>query len=349
MAVIKYKGVGITALSACVPRNISDNSELGYLIPESEIQKTVNSIGIHQKRFVDEDVTASDLCVKAAEQLLADNNIDKNSIDMLLFMSQLPDYRIPATAPILQHRLGLPVTTAAMDLSLGCSGSVYSLSAAMAYASLNGINRVLLLVGDTLSKLVNKMDKIDAPLYGDAGTATLVEKVDDDFESVFILCSDGEGENAVKIKAGGGRHMTTAENLKEHVESDGSIISDNEVFMNGMEVFNFVMRRAPRSIKDLCEICSLDLGSVGNLILHQSNKFMTDFIARRIKYPLERVPYCLDRYGNTSAPSIPLTICSELRGKELSDAIISGFGAGLSWGTAYISLANCKISPVIEY
>ncbi len=349
MAVIKYKGVGITALSACVPRNISDNSELGYLIPESEIQKTVNSIGIHQKRYVDEDVTASDLCVKAAEQLLADNNIDKNSIDMLLFMSQLPDYRIPATAPILQHRLGLPVTTAAMDLSLGCSGSVYSLSAAMAYASLNGINRVLLLVGDTLSKLVNKMDKVDAPLYGDAGTATLVEKVDDDFESVFILCSDGEGENAVKIKAGGGRHMTTAENLKEHVESDGSIISDNEVFMNGMEVFNFVMRRAPRSIKDLCEICSLDLGSVGNLILHQSNKFMTDFIARRIKYPLERVPYCLDRYGNTSAPSIPLTICSELRGKELSDAIISGFGAGLSWGTAYISLANCKISPVIEY
>ena len=349
MAVIKYKGVGITALSACVPRNISDNSELGYLIPESEIQKTVNSIGIHQKRFVDEDVTASDLCFKAAEQLLADNNIDKNSIDMLLFMSQLPDYRMPATAPIMQHRLGLPVTTAAMDLSLGCSGSVYSLSAAMAYASLNGINRVLLLVGDTLSKLVNKMDKVDAPLYGDAGTATLVEKVDDDFESVFILCSDGEGENAVKIKAGGGRHMTTAENLKEHVESDGSIISDNEVFMNGMEVFNFVMRRAPRSIKDLCEICSLDLGSVGNLILHQSNKFMTDFIARRIKYPLERVPYCLDRYGNTSAPSIPLTICSELRGKELSDAIISGFGAGLSWGTAYISLANCKISPVIEY
>lgn len=349
MAVIKYKGVGITALSACVPRNISDNSKLGYLIPESEIQKTVNSIGIHQKRFVDEDVTASDLCVKAAEQLLADNNIDKNSIDMLLFMSQLPDYRIPATAPVLQHRLGLPVTTAAMDLSLGCSGSVYSLSAAMAYASLNGINRVLLLVGDTLSKLVNKMDKVDAPLYGDAGTATLVEKVDDGFESVFILCSDGEGENAVKIKAGGGRHMTTAENLKEHVESDGSIISDNEVFMNGMEVFNFVMRRAPRSIKDLCEICSLDLGSVGNLILHQSNKFMTDFIARRIKYPLERVPYCLDRYGNTSAPSIPLTICSELRGKELSDAIISGFGAGLSWGTAYISLANCKISPVIEY
>ena len=349
MAIVKYKGVGITALSACVPRNISDNSELGYLIPETEIQKTVNSIGIHQKRFVDEDVTASDLCFKAAEQLLADNNIDKNSIDMLLFMSQLPDYRIPATAPIMQHRLGLPVTTAAMDLSLGCSGSVYSLSAAMAYASLNGINRVLLLVGDTLSKLVNKMDKIDAPLYGDAGTATLVEKVDDDFESVFILCSDGEGENAVKIKAGGGRHMTTAENLKEHVESDGSIISDNEVFMNGMEVFNFVMRRAPRSIKDLCEICSLDLGSVGNLILHQSNKFMTDFIARRIKYPLERVPYCLDRYGNTSAPSIPLTICSELRGKELSDAIISGFGAGLSWGTAYISLANCKISPVIEY
>ncbi|MBR4787927.1 MAG: ketoacyl-ACP synthase III [Bacteroidales bacterium] len=349
MALIKYKGVRIKAISACVPKNVSKNSDLGYLISEEDIEKTITSIGIKEKRFVDEDVTAADLCYKAAQKLLEDCQIDRNSIDMVLFLSQLPDYKIPATAPILQHRLGLPTTTAALDLSLGCSGWVYALSTAMAYASMSGINRVLLLDGETFSKFVNKMDKVDAPLYGDAGTATLVEKSDDDFETVFALYSDGSGEDAVKIKAGGGRFKTTVENMKEHTEKDGSILSDNEVFMNGMEVFNFVMRTVPRSIKDLCAAQNLELTSVGHLILHQANKFMTDFVAKRIKYPLERVPYCLDKYGNTSSPSIPLTISSELSGKNLTDAIISGFGAGLSWATAYISLKDCNVSPVIEY
>ncbi len=349
MATIVFKGVGVKAISSCVPRNISHNADLGYLIPQEEIQKTINSIGIREKRVVDDDVTASDLCFKAAEKLFEDNKIDRESIDMLLFFSQLPDYRIPATAPILQHRLGLPSTTGAMDLSLGCSGWVYALSTAMAYASMEGINRVLLLVGETFSKIVNRLDKVDAPLYGDAGTATLVEKTNDAFESVFMLYSDGSGEDAVKVKAGGGRFMTTAGNLVEHEEKDGSILSDNEVYMNGMDVFNFVMRTVPKSIKELCAFKGIELASVGNLVLHQANKFMTDFIVRRIKYPLDRVPYCLDRYGNTSSPSIPLTISSELSDKQLTDAIVSGFGAGLSWATAHISLAGCKVSPVIEY
>lgn len=349
MALVRYKGVGIKAIAACVPQNVSSNSALGYLIPEEDIDKTIHAIGIKEKRYTDKDVTASDLCFKAAEKLIEDNQIDPKSIDMVLFLSQLPDYKIPATAPILQHRLGLPTTTAALDLSLGCSGWVYALSTAMAYASMPGINRVLLLDGETFSKLVNRMDKVDAPLYGDAGTATLVEKCNDGFESAFALYSDGSGEDAVKIKAGGGRFPTTVENLKEHTEKDGSILSDNEVFMNGMEVFNFVMRTVPRSIKDLCVAQDLELTSVEHLILHQANKFMTDFVAKRLKFPLERVPYCLDKYGNTSSPSIPLTISSELANVSLKDAIISGFGAGLSWATAHISLADCKVSPVIEY
>lgn len=349
MATIKFKGVSIRAISACVPKNVSKNSDLGYLIPKEEIEKTISSIGIREKRYVDDDVCASDLCYKAANKLIYDNIIDRNSIDMILFLSQLPDYKIPATAPILQNRLGLSTNTAALDLSLGCSGYVYALSTAMSYASMNGINRVLLLVGDTFSKFVNKMDKVDAPLYGDAGTATLIEKTDCSFESIFALYSDGTGEDAVKIKAGEARYKTTEDNLKEHIEKDGSVLSDNEVYMNGMDVFNFVMKEVPRSIKELCASNSIELDRVGHLILHQANKFMTDFIIKRIKYPIDRVPYCLDRFGNTSSPSIPLTISSELAGRQLTDAIISGFGAGLSWATAYISLSECKISELIEY
>ena len=349
MATIKFKGVAIKAITACVPRNISKNNDLTYLIPEEEIQKTVNSIGIREKRFVDDNVTASDLCFKAAEKLFEENDIDRSSIDMILFLSQLPDYKIPATAPLLQHRLGLPNTTAALDLSLGCSGYVYALSTAMAYASMPGIDRVLVLDGETFSKIVNRMDKVDAPLYGDAGTATLVEKTDDESDAVFKLYTDGSGEDAVKIKAGAGRCRTTEENLREHTEKDGSILSDNEVFMNGMEVFNFVMRAVPRSIREVCEAAGADLSQVGHLVLHQANKFMTDFIVKRLKYPAERVPYCLDRYGNTSSSSVPLTIASELAGTELGDVILSGFGAGLSWGAAYLSLDHCKVTHVIEY
>jgi len=349
MAIVKFKGVTIKAISACVPKKVSKNCDLGYLIPEEDIVKTINNIGIREKRYVDNDVCASDLCYKAANKLFKDNSIDRNSIDMILFLSQLPDYKIPATSPILQHRLGFSTNTASLDLSLGCSGYVYALSTAMAYASLDGISRVLLLVGDTFSKFVNKMDKVDAPLYGDAGTATLIEKNGSPFESIFALYSDGSGEDAVKIKAGEARFKTDADNLKVHVEKDGSILSDNEVYMNGMDVFNFVMKEVPKSIKELCKNNSIELENVGHLILHQANRFMTDFIVKRIKYPIDRVPYCLDRFGNTSSPSIPLTISSELVGKQLTDAIISGFGAGLSWATAYISLAECKVSELIEY
>lgn len=349
MATIKFHNVGISAIAACVPQKVSANKDLTDLFGEEEIEKTIQSVGIEEKRFVDDDTTASDLCYQAAEKLLAENNIDRSSIDVLLFFSQLPDYKIPATAPILQQRLGLPTTTACLDLSLGCSGWVYALSTAMAYASMDGVNRVLLLDGETFSKIVNPRDKVDAPLYGDAGTATLVEKIPGE-ESVFYLYSDGQGEDSVKIKAGEGRYPTTVENLKEIVHEDGNVFSDNQVFMDGLGVFNFVLRCVPKSIKTLVKENDIDLPSVSYMILHQANKFMTDFVAKRMKYPLDRVPYSLTKFGNTSSASIPLTISSELADKDdVKDVIVSGFGAGLSWATAYLSLENCKITKVFDY
>lgn len=349
MAILKYNDIRISAISACVPSGITYNAELGYVIPPEEIDKTINAIGIREKRITSSDTCASDLCLRAAEKLLEDNAIDRKSIDMLLFMSQFPDYKMPATAPLLQHRLGLPKSTAAMDLSLACSGYVYALSAAMAYASIEGINRVLLLDGDTVTKAVNKMDKVNVPLYGDAGTATLIEKCPGENSALFSLYSDGSGEDAVKVKAGGARYPSTAENLVPYINNDGNIRSDNEIYMDGMDVFNFALSVVPKSIKEICTLAGVELPDVEYIVLHQANKFMTDFIIKRLKYPLDRVPYSLDRYGNTSSASIPLTISSELSGKAPHKVVMCGFGAGLSWGTACLSLAECRISPVIEY
>ena len=349
MAKITFHGVGITALSACVPATVVHNKDLGYLIPEEEIEKTINNIGIEERRIADDDVMASDLCCKAAKQLMEDNNIDPESIDVLLFMSQTPDYRIPATSCLLQHRLGLPHETMCFDISLGCSGYLFALSTAFAYASMQGVNRVLLLDGETFSKIVNRRDKVDWPLYGDAGTATLVEKGDYG-ESTFMLNTDGSGEDVLKIHAGM-RNPVTADSCVEREREDGNIRTDLEVFMDGMDVFNFAISKVPRSIKALLKETGKTVDDVDYLVFHQANRFMMDFFVKKLKMDPARVPYCIHKYGNTSSASVPLTIASELCGSLDGDheVLLSAFGAGLSWGSALIQMRNCKVSPVIEY
>ena len=349
MATIKYHNVGIRAMTACVPKTVFKNKDLGYLIPEEEIAKTISNIGVEERRIADEDVCASDLCYKAALQLMADNGIDPESIDVLLFMSQTADYRIPATAPILQHRLGLSTDTLCLDLSLGCSGYVFSLSTAFAYASIEGVNRVLLLDGETFSKIVNRRDKVDWPLYGDGATATLVEKGDFG-ESTFILKSDGSGKDSVIIRDGM-RNKITADSCIEKEEEDGNIRNGLEVYMDGMAVFNFAMKRVPKSIKEIVEVTGTTMDDIDWLVFHQANKFMTDFFVKKLKFNAAKVPYCIQKYGNTSSTSVPLTIVSELHNTLRSGdrIVMSGFGAGLSWGTAMLTMKDCKISPVIEY
>lgn len=347
MAIIRYNNIGIRAMSACVPKKTISNRELGYLIPEEEIEKTIQNIGIVERRVVEDDVCASDLCYKAAMQLIQDNEINPDSIDVLLFMSQTADYRIPASAPILQHRLGLSNDTLCMDLSQGCSGYIFALSTAFAYANM-GL-RVLLLDGETFSKIVNKRDKVDWPLYGDGATATLVEQGDFG-ASVFILKSDGAGKDAVIIRDGM-RNKITPESCIEKEEEDGNLRNGLQVFMDGMAVFNFAMKRVPKSIKEIVEVTETTMDDIDWLVFHQANKFMTDFFTKKLKFDKEKVPYCIQKYGNTSSTSVPLTIVSELHDK-LKDGdcvVMSGFGAGLSWGTARMVFKGCKFSPVIEY
>ncbi len=336
-------------MSACVPKVVYKNSSLDYLLSQEEIDKTIDSIGIYERRIADEDVCASDLCYKAAVQLMEDNHIDPDTIDVLLFMSQTSDYRIPATSCILQHRLGLSKSTACLDLSLGCSGYVFALSTAFAYASMEGVRRVLLLDGETFSKIVNKRDKVDWPLYGDGATATLIEKGDYG-DAAFMLNTDGSGEDAVKIHAGM-RHKITKDSLIEKVREEGNVRNDLEVYMDGMDVFNFAIRVVPRSVKSLAKECGVDFDDIDYLVFHQSNKFMTDFFVKKLKFPPDRVPYCIHKYGNTSSTSVPLTIVSELADKLMGihRVMMCGFGAGLSWGTALLQMRDCKISPIIEY
>lgn len=352
MAVLQFNGVGIRAVAACVPANVSRNADaLRGLMPDAEIEKMIHAIGIREKRIAPKSVCASDLCAAAAEKLFADNpEISRDEIDVLLFMSQTGDFRIPATAPGLQNRLALPQECVAMDMSLGCSGYLFALSTAFAYAHLPDVRRVLLLTGETFSKIVNPRDRVNAPLYGDAGTATLVEKSPDFGAAHFTLKTDGSGADIVKIPAGGCRIPASAETLREKTDADGNVRSDCEVFMSGMDVFNFAIRSVPAVMKKTAARAGFSPENADCVVFHQANKMMTDFLAARMKISPKNILYSLGEYGNTSSASIPLTLAA--RGNDVAArerALLCGFGAGLSWGAVALSLAPTKFSKPFDF
>lgn len=348
MAIVRFENVGIRAISACVPKTVASNRDLGYLIPEEEIEKTIQNIGIEERRIADADCCSSDLCFKAAEKLMQDNEIEPASIDALIFVSQTSDYHQPATAPILQHKLGLSKETLSFDINLACSGFVYGLSTAYTYANMG--MRVLLLVGETMSKIVSRQDKVNTPLFGDGGTATLIEKGDYG-KAVFSLHSDGSGAMVMHIPYGGFRNQSCVDGLKEETDTDGSIRTGEQFRMDGMGVFNFGMKEEPKDIKRLLSECEMTMDQVDVLVYHQANKFMTDFFSKKLKIDASHTPYSLRRFGNTSSASIPLTIVSEMKDAypKREHVILSGFGAGLSWGSVMLDLRKCIISDLIEY
>ena len=350
MAYIRYNNVGIRAVAACVPQKIEKTSDLDYFMPQEDIDKVISQIGISEKRIADNDVCSSDLCQKAAEKLFEDNAIDRNSIDALIFVSQTSDYHQPATAPILQHKLGLTKQCLSFDINLACSGYVYGLSVAYALAAAQGINRVLLLVGETMSKIVSRYDKVNTPLFGDAGTATLIEKGDYG-DSLFSLHSDGSGAQVMMIPYGGFRNQSSPEGFIEVTDDDGSRRTGEQFRMDGLEVFNFGMREEPKDIKGLLTEAGMTIDSIDAVVFHQANKFMTDFFANRLKLPKNKVLYSINKFGNTSSASIPLTISVAMQDSTVSrrNIILSGFGAGLSWGSVLLNMELTKISSIIEY
>lgn len=353
MAFITYNDISIRAVAASVPKNIVSNLDLGYLMTIEEIEKTTFATGIREKRVADKDVTSSDLCFCAAEKLINDNLIDRDSIDALIFVSQTPDYKQPSTAPNLQYRLGLNTRTLSFDINLACSGYVYGLSMAFAYASMVGVDRVLLLVGETMSKTISLYDRITTPLFGDAGSATLIEKKALAGTSFFSLNSDGKDSHILRIPFGGYRNPSSNEGFIMRKDEYGNILNGEQLHMDGMDVFNFAIRTVPTDIKFLLKKTGLSTQDIDLVLFHQANRFLTDFLAKRLKFDLVKIPYSIEKFGNTSSASIPLTISSKLCNKSnypnREKTILSGFGAGLSWATALISLSNCAVSELIEY
>ena len=348
MAFLEFKNVRIAGIAAGVPKNVVSNYTLKQgedissdYTPEAFVEAT----GVKERRC-SEVLCTSDLCFAAAEKLIAGLNWDKSEIEAIIFVSQNADYVLPATACILQDKLGLKKECYAEDVALGCSGWVYGLSNIASLVSTGSIKKALLLAGDAKKRAKEKRD----PLFGDAGTATAIEFSEGAVGFKFHFGTDGSGYEAIIKPDGGSRNQVSPDSfvLKEY---EGKMIHGLQTRMKGMDVFSFGISTAPKSIKKLAEHFGLNYLATDYVIFHQANMKMNNQIVKKLKLDPEKVPSCMYRFGNTSSASIPLTIVSEIKGKfenKLTKFICCGFGVGLSWGTVAIETQNVLVLDVVE-
>lgn len=344
MAFLKFENVRIVGMAGAVPCSVVSNATGIYSSDDYDAKAFIETTGVAERR-VSPVLTTADMCYAAAEKLLSDLSWDKESVDVLLFVSQTPDYIEPATACILQNRLGLSKECYAEDISLGCSGWVYGLSNAASLIANGGAKRALLMVGDGKRRSPEE----DDPLFGWAGVVTALELDKKAEPMMFHFGTDGSGFDAIIIPDGGSRNQVSEKSF-DYQEIEGHRWNRLQTWMKGMDVFSFGITTAPKSAKKLAEHFGLDISSYDYLVLHQANMKMNNMIAKKLKFEKEKVPSSMLHYGNTSSASIPLTIVTELKEavKQPTKLLCCGFGIGLSWGTVALNVNNLYISDLVE-
>jgi 3-oxoacyl-[acyl-carrier-protein] synthase III len=351
VAFLHTKNVSIAGLSACVPNRVEDNMSITLLSP-SEIEKLIKTTGIEKRHIADTPTCTSDLCFKAADRLINELGWKREEIDGLIFVTQTPDYILPATAPVLQKRLGLSTDCFSLDISLGCSGYVYGLSTLAGYMQSGMIKKGLLLVGDTSSKYCSPEDKSTYPLFGDTGSATALQYHEGHQGIRFQLGSDGGGDAAIMIKDGGYRNPFNSVSLQRNHVEEGISRNNLELVLDGMDVFSFGISKAPQSINELINRFEIDKETIDLFFFHQANLMMNERIRKKLHLAESKVPYSLKNFGNTSSASIPLTMVTESAGalrNGRQHIAGCGFGVGLSWGSFECVTTDLVIPDLIYY
>jgi 3-oxoacyl-[acyl-carrier-protein] synthase-3 len=350
MAYWEIKNVALRGVTGTVPNNPVKTADYDVMSAE-DAEVFDNTVGIKNRYIASNDVCASDLCFDAAERLLASLGWEKESIDVLVFASVTGDYKTPPTAGILQHRLGLPTGTFVLDIPMGCCGSIYAINIAGNLLSAGTVKRALLLVGDTALRMGSMRDKSRVPLFGDCGTAMALEYDTSASDIIIDFNTLGSGYEALMTPHGGFRHPITAESFIEEDFGNGIVRAPKDTLINGMDVFSFAISRPPISIKKMMEKYELNTDNVDFFLIHQANKLIVDRIVKKLKLPLEKVPYDLQEFGNLGGASIPMlmtyNLSEELQNRPLK-LVCSAFGLGLTWGTMILSTNGVVVAP-IEY
>ncbi|HPE70215.1 MAG TPA: ketoacyl-ACP synthase III [Thermotogota bacterium] len=354
MQLSRFQGLRVEGIAACVPEYEIDNREFGKELYGESLESLIRAVGVEKRRVCKEkNVTSLDFSVRAAEVLLEQSGVAKEQIGGVVFVTLTPDSLMPNNATYTQHLLGLPNDVAALDINHACSGYVYGLWVSSMMATTLQ-KKVLLLDGDTNSYYVSERDKSTAILFGDAGSATLIgPEQGSQTQWFFGFHTDGSKRDVLTIPGLGFRNLLSEESLKYKTYEDGSQRRLIDMTMNGQEVFGYVVQHVPKILLEFMGMAETSVSDLDYLVLHQANAFMLRQLARKIKFPLNKMPISINKYGNTSSTSIPLNICSELKeeisGKDRHRILTSGFGAGLSTAAGIIDLGDCVCPGVIPY
>lgn len=334
-------GSRIAAIGTCVPVKIYDNIADTKQFKKNEVRKVTAMAGVSQRRIADESICSSDLCVAAAENILDTLGWTRDTIDALIMVTQSPDYLLPSTACVAQERLGLTDECAAFDVGLGCSGYPYGLWIASMMLQKGGLERVLLLHGETPTRFSDASDRSVSLLFGDSGSATAIEAKEEHKAKkwYFKLHSDGSGYQDMIIPAGGFRNRMS-EDPSQHC-----------VHMNGANIFNFTIKRVPQLIHDTFALSNRTVEDIDYFIFHQSNRFIINHLIKKCKLQAAKVPIILKKYGNTGGASIPLAITQgnlDFDQKPSLQILLLGYGVGFSWGSALVDLSSDTLLAHVE-
>ena len=329
----------IKAISYYLPEGKLTNEEIHLEFPEWDINKISSKTGILTRRISAKNEFTSDMALQAANELFVENNINKNSIDFLLLCTQSPDYFLPTTACILQDKLGLKTTIGALDFNLGCSGYVYGLGLAKGLITAGLANNVLLITSETYSKFIHPKDKSNKTIFGDAAAATLISGDSGLFEiGDFVFGTDGSGAENLIVKNGGLRNFH--ENGTDVIDEYGNVRNDNNLFMNGSEIFNFTSESVPLLTNQLLHKIKLSLEEVDLFVFHQANRYMLNHLRKKIGIPENKFFMSMDFCGNTVSSTIPIAISEALKQGKFDGVlhcVLEGFGVGYSWGACNIT------------
>jgi 3-oxoacyl-[acyl-carrier-protein] synthase III len=325
----RFDNLRIAGVATCVPDRLEDNlaPDLGF--DPVEARKVVQMAGVRTRPVVDDRTTAGDLCETAARALLDQLGWTSSSITGLIVVTQSPDYLLPSTSCVLHERLGLPDTCAAFDIGLGCSGYPYGLYAAAAMMHGGGHERILMLHGETPSRFAAPDDHATRLLFGDAGSVTALERRDGAAPMHFCLHTDGSGHQGLIIPGGAFRNRRPTDPR------------DLCVTMDGAGIFNFTIKRVPALIDETLAWAGVAVDQVDAYVFHQSNRFIMKHLAKKSSLPEGRVPMIIETMGNCGGPSVPLTL-TQTQGladrTQALTAMMIGYGVGLSWGSALVTL-----------
>lgn len=328
----------IKALTYYLPQQEVSNQELVKEFPEWTVEKIADKVGVDIRHVASENETAADLAINAANRLFEENpEIQKESIDFILFCTQSPDYVLPTSACIIQDRLGLRTDIGALDFNLGCSGYVYGLSLAKGLIEGNIATNVLLLTGETYNKHLHPRDKGNRTIFGDAATASVIST--DGFARIenFALGTDGRGAENLIIKTGGARNPEKADDLT--FDENGNPVSSDYLHMNGAEIFTFTQRNVPKVVKSVLEKNGLTMDDINLFIFHQANRYMLEFLRKKIKISQEKFYIDMASIGNTVSNSIAISLCdAKKKGNFSGKVLLCGFGVGYSWGATVLNI-----------